>query len=130
MEGIQNFLEFVIEHWTSVVVIACIIFLIVTRIKAFFSHSKEERIEIAKEQIRQAILKWVADAEVDYAEWQKSGAIKRSQVIQKIYTEFPVISKVVDQDSLVKFIDDAIDEALKTVREVVDNNPEAIKTSE
>lgn len=122
MEGIQNFLEFVIEHWTSVVVIAAIIFLIVVRIKAFFSHSKEERIEIAKEQIRQAILKWVSDAEVDYIEWQKAGAIKRSQVIQQIYTEFPIISKVVDQDSLVKFIDDAIDEALKTVREVVDGN--------
>ena len=122
MKGIQNFLEFIIANWTSVVVIFCIIFLIITRIKAFFSHSKEERVEIAKEQIRQAILKWVSDAEIDYLEWQKAGAIKRSQVIQKIYTEFPIISKVVDQDSLVAFIDDCIDEALKTVREVVDDN--------
>ena len=122
MKGIQNFLEFIIANWTSVVVIFCIIFLIVVRIKAFFSHSKEERVEIAKEQIRQAILKWVSDAEIDYLEWQKAGAIKRSQVIQKIYTEFPIISKVVDQDSLVAFIDDCIDEALKTVREVVDDN--------
>lgn len=122
MEGIQNFLEFIIEHWTSVVVIACVIFLIVVKIKAFFSKSKEERIEIAKEQIRQAILKWVSDAEVDYIEWQKAGAIKRSQVIQKIYNDFPIISQVVDQDSLVAFIDETIDEALKTVREVVDKN--------
>ena len=64
--SIQNFLEFIVEHWTSIFIIICLIVLIVTRIKAFFKKSKEERVEIAKAQLKEVILKWVSDAEIDY----------------------------------------------------------------
>ena len=122
MKSIQNFLEFIINNWTTIFIIICLVFVIVMRIKTFFSKSKEEKLAIAKEQISQAILKWVSDAEVDYIEWTKAGSIKRSQVIQQIYNDYPVISQVVDQDSIIQFIDNAIDEALKIVREIVEKN--------
>ena len=120
MEGIKNFVEFIVENWTSIFIILCVIFLIVAKIVGFFRKSKEERVEIVKAQLKQAVLKMVTDAEIEYADWSKSGAIKRSQVIQKIYTDYPILETVVDQDSLVKFIDDTIDEALRTVRAVVE----------
>ena len=122
LKSIQNFLEFIVENWTTIFVIICLIVVIVAKIKSFFKKSKEERIEAAKAQIKQVILKWVSDAEVDYIEWSKAGSIKRSQVIQKIYTDYPVLSQVINQDALVEFIDAAIDEALKTVRKVVEES--------
>ena len=120
--SIQNFLEFIVEHWTSIFIIICLIVLIVTRIKAFFKKSKEERVEIAKAQLKEVILKWVSDAEIDYLQWTKAGSIKRSQVISKIYTDYPILAQVIDQDKLVEWIDATIDEALKTVREIVQTN--------
>lgn len=122
LKSIQNFLEFIVDNWTTIFIIICMIVVIIARVKAFFKKSKEERIEVAKAQIKQVILKWVSDAEVDYIEWSKAGSIKRSQVIQKIYTDYPVLSKVINQDNLVEFIDIAIDDALKTVRKVVEES--------
>lgn len=122
LRGIQNFLEFIVEHWTEVFIIICCIVLIVERVKAYFKKSKEERIAIAKTQVSQLILKWVCDAEEDYAEWSKAGSIKRSQVIQQVYESFPILEQVLDQDTLVEWIDATIDEALKTVREIVKIN--------
>ena len=127
LKSIQNFLEFIIENWTAIVVIAAVIFLIVNRIVNFFKKSKEERVAAAKAAIKQTILKWVTDAEVDYIEWTKAGSIKRSQVIQKIYTDYPILAQVVDQDSLITFIDSAIDEALKTARQIVEDSIDVIE---
>lgn len=122
MEGIKNFVEFIVENWTSIVVVLCVIFLIVARVVSFFRKSKEERVEIVKAQLRQGILKLVTDAEIDYLDWTKAGAIKRSQVIQQIYADYPVLEKFADQDGLIDWIDKMIDEALRTVRAVVEQS--------
>lgn len=122
LKGLQNFLEFIVDNWTSIFIIICLIVVIVERIRSFFKKSKEERVAIAKEQIKQVILKMVSDAEVDYIEWTKAGSIKRSQVIQKIYTDYPVLSKIANQEQLTQWIDIAIDDALKTVRKVVEDS--------
>ena len=58
----------------------------------------------------------------DYKEWEKAGSIKRAQVIQKIYTEYPILAKVADQAEVVKFIDDAINTSLKELRKIVTEN--------
>ena len=84
--------------------------------------TKEEKVAIVKTQIREVILKWVTEAEIDYKEWTQAGSIKRSQVIQKIYTDYPILSKVANQDEIINWIDTAINDALKTVRKVVEEN--------
>ena len=61
----------------------------------------------------------ISDAECDYDEWNKAGEIKRSQVIKKIYEMYPILSKVVNQEELTKWIDAEIDDSLETLNDIV-----------
>lgn len=122
LTGLQNFLNIINDNWTTILVCAGLIVGIVKKTQDYLSKSDDEKIEIAKAQIKQVILKKISDAEVDYEEWNKAGSIKRSQVIAEIYKEYPILSKVVDQTALTKYIDDAIDDALVELRDVIKNN--------
>ena len=83
-----------------------------------------EKIQKQNKQIKEVILKLISDAEVDYEDWNKAGSIKRAQVIQKIFTDYPVLSKVANQEELIKWIDTMIDESLKELRKIVAQNQE------
>lgn len=122
LNGIKNFLSFVNDNWTTIVVIISLIVALVRKIKAYVEQSDDKKIAIAKAQIKEAILKLITDAEVDYEDWNKAGSIKRSQVIQMIFREYPILSKIVDQEALIAWIDDQIDNALKELRKVVAEN--------
>ena len=122
LTGLQNFLNIINDNWTTILVCAGLIVGIVKKTQDYLSKSDDEKIEIAKAQIKQVFLKKISDAEVDYEEWNKAGSIKRSQVITEIYKEYPILSKVVDQTELTKYIDDAIDDALVELRKVIDSN--------
>jgi len=124
LEGIKHFLQFINENWVNIIIIIGLAIALAQKIKSYIKLTKEEKIEIAKAQARQVILTLVTKAEVDYADWTKAGSIKRSQVIAKIYEEFPVLSRVADQEQLTIWIDDIIDEALKTLRPIVKENKE------
>lgn len=122
LNGIKNFLELIEANWTVIVVIIGLTIAIVKKVKDYLSKSDEEKIEIAKQQIQEIILKLISDAEVDYEEWNKAGSIKRSQVIEEIFMEYPILAKAVNQEELIKWIDEIIDEALVTLREIVKEN--------
>lgn len=122
LEGIKNFLVLVNNNWTTITVIASLLFTLYRKIMAYLQQSQEKKIEIAKTQLSQTILKFITDAEVDYENWNKAGSVKRSQVIQRIYTEYPILSKVVDQEALIIWIDDLINNALKELRKIVAEN--------
>lgn len=122
LNGLQNFLMFINNNWTTIMVIIGLAVAIAKKSIDFFSKTDEEKIEIAKAQIRETILKMVSDAEVDYEEWNKAGSIKRSQVIAQIYSDYPILSKVINQQSLIEWIDMTIDESLEILRDIVDNN--------
>jgi hypothetical protein len=122
LEGIKNFLVLVNNNWTTITVIASLLFTLYRKIMAYIHQSQEKKIEIAKTQLSQTILKFITDAEVDYENWNKAGSVKRSQVIQRIYTEYPILSKVVDQEALIIWIDDLINNALKELRKIVAEN--------
>ena len=49
-------------------------------------------------------------------------SIKRAQVIDELFANYPILSKVTNQEDLIKWIDDVIDESLITLREIVENN--------
>lgn len=125
MEGLQKFLQILNDNWTSILVCAGLIVGIIKKTLDYMSKSQEEKIELAKKQIQTTILKMISDAEVDWQEWSKAGSIKRSQVIKQIYEEYPILTKVVDQDALIKYIDEQIDGALDTLREIVKTNEAA-----
>jgi hypothetical protein len=122
LDGVKNFLEFVNENWTTIVVIIGLIIAIAKKGVAFFSKSDEEKIAIAKKQIQETMLKLITDAEENYNEWKQAGSIKRAQVIDELFANYPILSKVTNQEDLIKWIDDVIDESLITLREIVENN--------
>lgn len=122
LDGIKNFLTFINNNWTTITVIISLLFTLYKKIMAYMKQSQEKKIEIAKTQLSQTILKFITDAEVDYENWNKAGSVKRSQVIQRIYTEYPILSKVVDQEALIAWIDDLINNALKELRKIVAEN--------
>lgn len=122
LKGIQNFLQFINNNWTTIIIIISLLIALYQKIKSFISKSNEEKIEQAKKQIKEICLKLVTDAEIDYENWNQAGSIKRAQVIQKIFTDYPILAKVTDQESLIKWIDDTINSALKELRKIVTEN--------
>ena len=122
LNGIQNFLQLINDNWTSILVIIGLLLALWKKIESYSKLSTEKKIEIAKKQISENILKLITQAEKDYAEWEKAGSIKRSEVISEIYKEYPILAKVVNQDELIKWIDEQIDNALPTLRDIIKQN--------
>lgn len=124
LDGIKNFLQFINDNWTTIIIIISLCIALYQKIKNYVSKSNDEKIAVAKKQVQEVILKLISDAEFDYAEFVKAGSIKRAQVIKKIFEDYPVLAKVTDQTALVEWIDETIDNALKTLREIVAMNKE------
>lgn len=124
LNGIKNFLQFVNDNWTIIIIIISLCIALYQKIKNYVLKSNTEKIEVAKKQIQEIILKLISDAEDDYGYMSSAGSIKRSQVIQKIFEDYPVFAKVTDQTALIEWIDETIDNALNTLREIVDMNKE------
>lgn len=118
LTGLHNFLQFTNDNWGMIVAVILLAMAVFKKIVGFFSKSDEEKIAIAKMQIQETMLKLVTRAETDYLEWVSAGAIKRSEVIDVIFKEYPILSKVTNQEELVKWIDSVIDEALRTMRKI------------
>lgn len=133
LNGVYNFLSFLNENWTMICSIVVMVLAIVKKTVEFFNKSKEEReaiaqaeiekqVEIAKAQINEVMLRLVTEAEKDYLQWMSAGDIKRSQVINEVFEMYPVLSQVTNQEEIIKFIDDAIKEALKKMRKIFEQN--------
>lgn len=130
LDGIKNFLQFINDNWTSIIIIISLIIAICQKVKSYLAKSNDEKIASAKSQIKEVILKLISDAEVDYEDWNRAGSIKRAQVIQKIFTEYPVLSKVANQEQLIEWIDTMIDESLKELRKIVAQNKQVAISEE
>lgn len=122
LNGIKNFLSLINDNWTTILVIIGLALALWKKIESYSKLSTDKKIEIAKKQIAENILKLITQAEKDYAEWEKAGSIKRSEVISEIYKEYPILAKVVNQEELVKWIDEQIDNALPTLRDIIRQN--------
>ena len=122
LNGIQNFLQFINDNWISIIIIISLIIAIIQKIKRYFSKSNDEKISTAKSQIKEVILKLITDAEIDYENWNKAGSIKRSQVIQKIFEKYPILTKISNQTEIIEWIDETINISLKELRKIVAEN--------
>lgn len=125
LNGIQKFLELINDNWTTIMLILGLAVAIARKTKKYLAKSDDEKIAIAKMQIRETILKLVTEAEVDYEEWDAAGSIKRAQVINQVYEKYPVLSKIIDQPELVAWIDEQIDDALNTLRYIIKENEDS-----
>lgn len=122
LNGIKNFLEFLNANWTVIAVLLGLAVALIQRVKAFIGKTDEEKVQIAKKQIKEIMLKMVSEAELDFEDWNKAGAIKRSQVIGQIYEMYPILSKVIDQNELIKWLDMEINTSLQTLEDIIDVN--------
>jgi len=122
LNGIQNFLQFINDNWTAIIIIISLIIAIVQKARSYFNKSNAEKIEVAKKQISQVVLKLITDAEIDYNDLVSAGSIKRSQVIQKIFNDYPILTKASDPKAIIEWIDDMINNSLKELRKIVEIN--------
>ena len=118
LTSIQNLMQYINDNWTTIIIIIGLALSLVAKIKNYLKLSEQEKIDIAKKQIKETMLKFVTNAEEDYYEWTSAGGIKRSQVIDEIFAKYPVLAKVTNQDELIAWIDETIDDALKTMRDI------------
>lgn len=128
LNGIKNFLSFINDNWVMITTIIGLFLMVLKKVCDFIDLTQEEKVKIAKAQIKVIMLRLVTEAEKDYREWIKAGEIKRAQVIDEIFAMYPVLSKVADQEKIIAWIDDAIDEALKKMRKIIEenNDPESV----
>ena len=123
MSNVLNFIKDVLEaannYWTLVVVIIGLSIALYEKIKKYLQTSKEEKIEMAKTALKENLLKYMADAEIEWSDYEKSGEIKRAQVISKIYEDYPILKEYLNQEELIKFIDSEIDKLKVTVDKVI-----------
>ena len=130
LNGLYNLLSFIEMNWGMIVAIIVMAMSILKKIAAFMSKTNEEKLEIAKAQISETMLKWVSLAECDWKEWSQAGEIKRSQVIDLIFEKYPILSTVADQAEIISWLDKTIDEALKTMRKIFEENAESKNVEE
>ena len=134
MKGILHFLSWINENWTIIVAIITLVFSLYLKVKASFNKwikmtdeekqkDLEDQIKKAKQAIANYILSFVASAETEW-EGNGLGPIKRAQVIEKIYKDYPILLEISDQREFMKFIDEHIDLALETVRETFQKEEE------
>ena len=122
LNGIKNLLMWIDQNWTALLVIAGLVVMLIQKIKSFMEKTDDEKIEFALNTIKETMLKFVTKAEENYIEWKGAGEIKRAEVIDELYKQFPILSKAVNQEEIIKMIDDAIDTALPTLREIISKN--------
>lgn len=130
LTSVQSLLQYINDNWTCIIIIIGLTISLGKKIADYSKKTDEEKIEIAKQQIRETILKLVTDAEEDYYQWVSAGSVKRSQVIDQIFVKYPVLSKVTNQQELIGWIDEVIDEALKTMRDIIEKQTENTETTE
>lgn len=131
MKSIINLLSWLNENWASIITILILLAGIYFKAKSSYTawkrmskEEKEKQFEVAISKAKLAldefILGFVADAEINWIEeGSKLGAVKRAEVIQRVYEQYPIFNEVTDQQSLIKYIDELIDHALVTVREKI-----------
>jgi len=116
MKSIKSILDFIINNWTYITVLFSFIYFIYKKVLAFMKLKNEQKVDAAITIIRDVLIKNVMSAEIQWEDFEKTGAIKRAQVISEVYETFPFLKDIYDQKALIDEMDKIIDEVLKQVR--------------
>lgn len=120
LTGVRNFLELIDKHWVEIVIIIGLAVKLYYKVKDYLKKDDNTKIEMAKALIAETMLKYVCKAEDDYAEWVQAGAAKRAQVVDEILAAYPILKTAADKDAIIAWIDETINDALKTMRKLVE----------
>ena len=119
MQGIDNFIKFLAENWTFIVIIISIIIKAAVSVSDFLKKSKDERKAAAWSELSRIALSLVSDAETAWG--SKTVEIKKSEVVKKIYDKLPALSEIANEAETSEQIDKIIDDALDQMREILKN---------
>lgn len=119
MNGIVNFLTFIKENWTLITTIVGLLLWIFIKVSNYIKLSREEKINIALNNVKNIMLTLVTEAEQLWN--SKTGEIKRSQVLKEIFDKYPILKEVVNQDEIIEKIDEMINESLIKMEEILKN---------
>lgn len=122
MKSIELFINFLLENWTFIITLLACGYLAFIKIKKWNSLSEEEKINTALTILREQMLSYVAEAEKSFG--SGTGTLKRSQVIKKVYEDYPILNNVIEQDQLILVLDKYIDESLVELRKLLEDNEE------
>lgn len=122
LNGIKNFLQFINDNWTLIIIIIGLLITVYKRIQNYLKLSDDEKIALAWKALSETMLSRVSEAEVDYLQWVQAGTIKRSQVIDKIFLDYPILSKITSREEVIEKIDKLINESLKQMRKIFEQN--------
>jgi hypothetical protein len=107
------------NYWTYAVILIALIVGGINRYIAFTKLTKEQQVEAALSIVKTEVLKLMSDAEIEWEDYKKSGALKKSQVITNIYSEFPILKNVIDQDTLIAKIEELIDSEMENMNNII-----------
>lgn len=119
MNGIINFLTFIKENWTLITTIIGLLIWIGVKLNNYIKLSKEEKINLALDNVKNIMLSLVSSAEESWG--SQTGRIKRSEVIAKILEKYPILTEVITKDEIINKIDAMIDEALEDMRKILES---------
>ena len=121
MQSLQLLMENLTLNWSNIVLILISAVAVVISAKRFLKMSKKEKVEAALSIIKEELLHLMINAELDWLEIAKSGKLKKSQVISKIYEQFPFLQTFVDQKYLLNTIDLMIDEVKEELDKLLED---------
>ncbi len=122
LNGLKNFLNLINDNWTLIIVVIGLGIGLYKKIKDYISKSNDEKVKLAWDIISKTMLKRVSEAEKEYLNWKKVGSVKRQEVIDKIFKDYPILNTVTDRNEVIGIIDKMIDEALKEMRTIFEQN--------
>lgn len=119
MTGVKNFLEFINNNWTLIVIIFGLFLIVKNKVQAYMDLSEEEKVTLALNAIKNELLKYMSDAELYWDEYKKSGELKKAQVFKDIYNKYPFLATYWDQDYIINEITCMIDEEMDKMNEII-----------
>lgn len=91
----------------------------------FSKLTREEQVEAILKVIKVEVIKLMADAELDWSHIEKAGEIKKAEVISKIYDKFPILSKYMNQEELLKRISNIIEKEKERMDRIINKDKES-----
>lgn len=119
MTSINNTLGLIENYWSMLIIIIALVVLTIEEVRKYKAMTREQRIEAALSVVKGELLKLMSDAEIEWSEYKKSGALKKSQVLKEIYTQFPFLQDYINQDELVTKITEMIDAEMENMNKIL-----------
>ena len=117
----HDIISFLDSAWSIFIVLLGIFIFLYSKITNYIKLSKEQKVEAALKVVKAELLKLMSDAEIEWQEFNKSGEIKKSQVISEIYKKFPFLAEYISQDELIEKIGEMIEEQKAKMDEIINN---------